>query len=186
MNVRGAFAAAVVLAAASWGPAAAAPTIKTLVLVDNDEPGTRLTLTGTVIDRSGRPVPDAELHVYQTDASGRYTHDRAMDEPHARLAGWVLTDDLGRFEIHTIRPGGYQKTVKLGDRERKIPAHIHIDVSAQGFRSRKLQAVSADDPLLLDPYWKDWVAQLDQPVLAVTSDGGTAVAEFQIVLEAGS
>lgn len=157
------------------------PLASVLDLAGRDEPGTRLVITGLVRDGSGRPVAGAEIHVYQTDAAGRYTKEKPMDEPHARLAGWVHTDAQGRFELRTLRPGGYPWTVHLGDRDRKIPAHIHLDISARGYRPRRFQAVFADDPRLADPYWQDWVKRLHQPVLEV--HGGAATVTITLEAE---
>src|SRR5512141_3153664 len=84
-----------------------------ITLASPQEPGTRLLLYGTVRDAAGRPVPSASVHIYQTDASGRYTPDKPMDEPHARLSVQFLTDTQGSFEVQTIRPGGYQRAVTL-------------------------------------------------------------------------
>ena len=155
-------------------PAAARPShpatsAGSLTLVTPAEPGTRLLALGTVQTATGQPVTGAELHVYQTDATGHYTRERPMDEPHARLSGRIKTDAKGRFEIRTIRPGGYEKPVRIGGQERKIPAHIHIDVTATGHAERRCQVVFADDPRLADLYWQDWVRRLDQPVLTSRS-----------------
>lgn len=151
------------------------PLSSRLDLLGAGEPGTRLHITGVLRDGRGRAVPGADLHVYQTDAGGRYTPEKPMDEPHARLSGHLRTGPQGQFEIHTIRPGGYPKALHLGDRDRHIPAHIHIDVTAAGHQERRLQVVFADDPLLADPYWVDWVKKLRQPVLTVRpSDPGVA------------
>lgn len=128
-----------------------------LLVAPAGEPGDRLTVTGTLIDGAGHPIANAELHVYQTDASGRYTPLKPMDEPHARLGGRLRTGAEGRFELRTIRPGGYAKAVLLKGVERHIPAHIHIDVRADGHAARHYQMVFADDPLLRDPYWSNWV-----------------------------
>jgi protocatechuate 3,4-dioxygenase beta subunit len=152
-----------------------------LTLAAPGEPGERLSISGTVVDHSGRPVAGAGLHVYQTDASGRYTPERPMDEPHARLSGRIRTDEGGRFELRTIRPGGYAEPVRLGDRKRKIPAHIHIDVTAAGHAERRVQVVFADDPRLADPYWRNWVQRLRQPVVEV--DPATGAASLVITLD---
>jgi protocatechuate 3,4-dioxygenase beta subunit len=157
------------------------PSGSSLILAAADEPGIRLSISGTVVDQKGQPVAGASLHVYQTDASGRYTPERAMDESNARLSGRLRTDDKGRFGLRTIHPGGYPKPVKLGDRERKIPAHIHIDITAAGHAERRVQVVFADDPLLLDPYWRDWVQSLHQPVIEV--DPATGAASLVIDLD---
>jgi protocatechuate 3,4-dioxygenase, beta subunit len=181
LTVRALSAAALLLGAA--GVAGAGRNAgSTLTLVTPGEPGNRLVITATVVDARGLPLADARVHVYQTDATGRYTRERAMDEPHARLSGWLRTDAQGRFELHTIRPGGYPKAVRLGDRDRKIPAHIHMDITAPGHPERRLQAVFADDPLLADPYWQDWVKSHGHPVLTVHQEGDTAVASLRIAL----
>jgi protocatechuate 3,4-dioxygenase beta subunit len=106
-----------------------------------------------------------------------------MDEPHARLSGVITTAADGRFEIRTIRPGGYPKSVHLGDRDRHIPAHIHIDVTASGHAERRAQVVFADDPLLEDPYWKNWVTKLEQPVISVAREGGELVAHLTLSID---
>lgn len=148
-----------------------------------DEPGQRLVVHGRVVDDTGKPTVHAELHVYQTDTTGRYTRERPMDEPHARLTGWLRTDEAGHFELNTIRPGGYPKALRLGDRDRKIPAHIHIDLTALGCAPRKVQVVFADDPLLRDPYWQRWVKEQQQPVVSVTQEGSVQAATLVLRLE---
>jgi protocatechuate 3,4-dioxygenase beta subunit len=105
-----------------------------------------------------------------------------MDEPHARLSAQLRSDAQGRFELRTIRPGGYRQTVKLGGRERHIPAHLHLDIRAPGLPERRLQAVFADDPLLKDPYWADWVRRLGQPVLQCTRVEGEERASLVVTL----
>jgi protocatechuate 3,4-dioxygenase beta subunit len=152
-----------------------------LNLVDAQEPGTRIHIVG-VLEDGGRQVSGARLHVYQTDASGRYTPGKPMDEPHARLSGWLTTDSSGRFEIRTIRPGGYPQSVRLGDSDRHIPAHVHIDVTASGHPERRVQVVFADDPLLADPYWRDWVTRLGQPVVSVEKAGNELTARLTVSL----
>ncbi len=148
--------------------AAAAPV--RLSLAPAGEPGEHLLVTLTLRG----PAPGAyELHAYQTDASGRYTLEHPMDEPHARLNARV---DLAAFpatvELATIRPGGYRRWVRLGDRDRHIPAHVHLDVLQAGRVLEHWQMVFADDTLLSDPYWRDWVAKLHQPVVTVVQRDG--------------
>jgi catechol 1,2-dioxygenase len=155
----------------------------TLELAGPDEPGTRLTVTGVVRGKNGQPIAGAEIHAYQTDTRGWYTAKKPMDEPHARLSGRLRTDAAGRFELRSIRPGGYPKAVKLGDRERKIPAHIHLDITAPGHAERRLQLVFSDDPLLADPYWKDWIKELGQPVLVPHPSGSGVAGTVVIILQ---
>lgn len=173
----------VALAAALLTAAAGPQRPSSLDLAPKDEPGVRLVVHGRIVDPQGQPVAGAEIHAYQTDATGAYTRERPMDEPNARLSGWLQSDAAGRFELRTIRPGGYPKAVKLNGRERHIPAHIHLDVKAPGYRERQLQAVFSDDPLLSDPYWADWVKRLGQPVLVLRQGQGARVTDLVITLE---
>ena len=156
--------ATVTASAATSGRAPDNPCV--LQVGEDNEPGTRLVITGVVRDAQGKSVGGATMHFYQTDITGRYTKEQAMDEPHARLAGTLILGEAGTFELHTVRPGGYPQAVRLGDRDRHIPAHIHIDVTAAGHPERKMQLVFADDKLLADPYWSDWVVKQRHPVLA--------------------
>jgi protocatechuate 3,4-dioxygenase beta subunit len=148
----------------------------TLTIAGPAEPGTRLTMSGVVRDARGQPIGGATLHVYQADATGRYTPARPMDEPHARLNGRLRADTAGRFEIRTVRPGSYPMTVHVGGRDRHIPAHIHVDVNVPDRPERRFQLVFADDSLLHDPYWIAWARTLREPVVAVrrTAAGDSA------------
>jgi len=155
----------------------------TLELAGPDEPGIRLTVDGVVRGKDGKPVAGAEIHAYQTDVRGRYTREKVMDEPHARLSGRLRTDAEGRFELRTIRPGGYPKTALLDGRERKIPAHIHLDITAPGHAERHLQLVFSDDPRLADPYWQDWVRTQGHPVLEPHPSGQGIAGTVIITLD---
>jgi len=154
-----------------------------LSLAPAGEPGTRVHLECVVRDSGGRPVAGAAVHIYQTDASGRYTPDRPMDEPHARLSGRVTAGADGKFEVDTIRPGGYPKAVRLGGVDRHIPAHIHMDVTAKGHPDLRVQVVFSDDPNLEDPYWKKWAASLHQPIVTVEDKDGRLTARVVLQVE---
>jgi len=93
------------------------------------EPGTPLVIRGLIQDSDKKPLAGALLYAYHTSAKGWYS-DRAPhfrgdgqggDVGHARLFGYVRTDDQGRFVLKTIRPGGYP--------ESELPEHIHWHVT---------------------------------------------------------
>ncbi len=112
-----------------------------VMLVGTDEPGQSLVISGTVFAPDGTtPVPGARLDVYQTDAEGYYT--RPISTPRrARIRGSVWTDDEGRYEIRTVRPGHYPSQDE--------PAHVHVHVAAPGFPVHWIDSfLFADDPHL--------------------------------------
>jgi len=173
---------AVLILPAAVGTAAGDVASRTLTLAGPDEPGTRLLVMGTVVDADGQPVAKAEVLAYHTDARGWYTRDKVMDEGNARLKGRVRTGPDGGFEIRTIRPGAYP----AGDgtpESRRIPQHIHLEITADGFAKRRLQLVFEDDPRMTD-YWQGWARRANHPVAKVTAlEDGTQVCEPEVRLE---
>jgi protocatechuate 3,4-dioxygenase beta subunit len=97
-----------------------------VTIVTPAEPGEALVVTGTIRNARGAPVNGALIYVYQTSAKGWYS-DKAPhisgnsgDEKHARLFGYLTTNENGQYEVHTIRPAGYPRS--------NLPAHIHVEI----------------------------------------------------------
>lgn len=87
--------------------------------------GTPLYVTGRVLDTQGRPLPRAELELWQANAFGRYIHpaDSASSgplDPDFQGYGRLAADNEGRFRIKTIKPPPYSG---------RTP-HIHFNVAA--------------------------------------------------------
>jgi len=111
--------------------------------------GERMILTGQVLDGDGRPVRNSLVELWQANAAGRYVHagDRhpAPLDPNFTGAGRCLTDDEGRYRFVTVKPGAYPW--KNHDNAWR-PAHIHLSLFGQAFRSRLItQMYFPGDPL---------------------------------------
>jgi len=159
------------------------PALTKASVVPANEPGERLVLTGTVRDANGAPLSGARLHVFQTDKDGHYTPTKVMDEPHARLFAWLVTGADGRFELETIRPGGYPGTPEHQGLEWRIPCHVHFEIELAGFTTRRFQLNFDDDPRMQPEYWREWAKRLDFPTLVVTRDAnGVQRGELEITL----
>ena len=110
-------------------------------------PGKKIKVIGTVKDNDGKPVAGALVYLYHTDSRGWYASDAPHvlqyegDIRHARLFGYVKTDKEGKFELHTIKPAGYPKS--------DLPGHIHVHVTAQGYRSFGTEFLFDDDERLV-------------------------------------
>jgi protocatechuate 3,4-dioxygenase beta subunit len=112
-------------------------------IVQPDEPGERLVLSGTVYAADGRtPLPGVTVYVYQTDVHGLYNPEGKYGVPH-RIRGWVNTDRDGFYEIHTIKPGLYPN--------RTTPAHIHMTVSRQDMPEWWLPEIRFEGEPLVTP-----------------------------------
>ncbi len=145
-------------------------TRSTVSLVDAQEPGERLRVTGTVSDGDGNPIPGAQVFVHQTNDDGLYALDQG---PTPRLFGSMITDEDGSYAFDTVRPGAYPS----GD----IPRHIHYRVQASGYEEVVFEVLFADDPLVRGAaHGRDLVVQ---PRAGSPTDPPTAVAD--VVLRRG-
>ncbi|MEO7922933.1 MAG: hypothetical protein ABIR30_04595 [Chitinophagaceae bacterium] len=112
-----------------------------------NEPGRKIKVFCTINDQDGKPVPGVSVYLYQTDYRGWYAADAPHvggnegDMRHARLFGYVKTDNKGQFELHTVKPSGYPSS--------DLPAHIHIHFFAAGYNSSVTEFLFDDDERLV-------------------------------------
>jgi len=143
-----------------------------------DEPGEPMVVSGTVRNADDKPISGALIYVFHADARGHYAPNAPMDEPGSRLFGFMKTGADGRYEFRTIRPGGYPHA--------PIPQHIHLLVTASGYRDHKCrstcQLVFKDDSRMTAE-WHKWANEGGHPVLSVTRDkNGIQRCVYDIVL----
>jgi protocatechuate 3,4-dioxygenase, beta subunit len=106
--------------------------------------GQVIRLTGRVLDRAGEPVRRGKLQIWQANTFGRYLHPNddnsaPLDECFEGFAV-VGTDEDGRYDLRTIKPGAYPTP-----RGNIRPSHIHFEVF--GKRERLItQLYFAGDP----------------------------------------
>lgn len=126
----------------------------------NDQPrgvakGQVVTITGTVFDGDGVPIPDSFVELWQANAAGRYDspddgrEDVALD-PDFIGFGRASTDADGVFTIRTVKPGRVP-----GPGNSLQAPHIAISVMARGIIKRMVsriyfadEASNAEDPIL--------------------------------------
>ncbi|MEV0778953.1 protocatechuate 3,4-dioxygenase subunit beta [Streptomyces sp. NPDC050428] len=114
--------------------------------------GERITVTGRVLDRAGRPVRGQLVEMWQANASGRYAHQLdqhpAPLDPNFTGVGRCLTDDQGCYSFTTVRPGAYPWRNHTNAWR---PAHIHFSLFGTAFTERLVtQMYFPGDPLF--PY----------------------------------
>ena len=116
--------------------------------------GERMILTGLVADEGKRPIPNALIEIWQTNAAGLYGHKGdqhdAPNDPNFFGTGRCITDAEGRYKFVTIRPGAYP-IIQLGNRWR--PAHIHYSIIGGSFAQRLItQCYFPGDPLQVEDF----------------------------------
>jgi protocatechuate 3,4-dioxygenase, alpha subunit len=125
-------------------------------LVDESDPRA-VRLHSALLDSAGDPVPDGMVEIWQANAAGRYAHP-ADDREEIPLEngftgfGRSGTEDGGRFEFVTVRPG----RVRWVDARFQAP-HLLVGVFARGLLKRVAtrmyfpdeETANAEDPVLL-------------------------------------
>ncbi|MFJ9409692.1 protocatechuate 3,4-dioxygenase subunit beta [Streptomyces sp. NPDC101393] len=111
--------------------------------------GERITVSGRVLDRTGRPVRGQLVEIWQANASGRYAHQRdqhpAPLDPNFTGVGRCLTDDDGGYAFTTVKPGAYPW--RNHDNAWR-PAHLHFSLFGSAFTQRLVtQMYFPGDPL---------------------------------------
>jgi protocatechuate 3,4-dioxygenase, beta subunit len=118
--------------------------------------GERIIVSGRVLDGDGRPIRNTLVEIWQANAAGRYLHKGdqhpAPLDPNFSGAGRCVTDDDGRYEFITIKPGAYP----WGNHHNAWrPQHIHFSLLGQAFAQRLVtQMYFPGDPLFAyDPIY---------------------------------
>lgn len=119
-----------------------------------------LHISGQVVDQDGSPI-EAILDFWQADAQGVY------DNTGFRFRGKVKNDLVNGYKLHTIEPGDYE----IGPNDFRC-AHIHVKVSAPGFKLLTTQLYFPDDPYNSTDHWFN-------PKMVIAK----AIANFVFVLE---
>ncbi|MEN3794684.1 protocatechuate 3,4-dioxygenase subunit beta [Fulvimarina sp. MAC3] len=112
--------------------------------------GQRIVVYGRVLDENARPVPGALLEFWQANSGGRYRHKKegyvAALDPNFGGCGRAITDEAGRYEFRTVKPGAYPWPNGVNDWR---PAHIHFSVFGQAFAQRLItQMYFEGDPMI--------------------------------------
>jgi len=147
------------------GPFFTANAPSRVVLINKQAKGTRLFLSGRVVDTRCRPIAGAVMEVWQANHKGDY------DNRGFRFRATLNTTRKGEFQITTIIPGRYLN----GRRYR--PAHIHVKLHAKGYASLTTQLYFQGDPYNQgDPFIRSSL------IMPMRSHKGGKAASYQFVL----
>ncbi|GAA2680686.1 protocatechuate 3,4-dioxygenase subunit beta [Streptomyces aculeolatus] len=145
--------------------------------------GERITVTGRVRDRRGRPVRGQLVELWQANAAGRYAHpcDRhpAPLDPNFTGAGRCLTDDDGAYRFTTVRPGAYPWR---NHENAWRPAHLHFSFFGSAFTQRLVtQMYFPGDPLFPhDPILQSVTDPAARARLVAAYDPALSVPEWSL------
>jgi catechol 1,2-dioxygenase len=124
-------------------------------IVRSQTQGPALFVTARVADRDGSPVGGAEVDVWHSSPAGLYEHQDA-GQAEMNLRGKFVTDDAGRFWFRTVKMAGYPiptdtvvgRLLRAQHRHPFRPAHLHVLIFKDGYKTLISQIYSSDDPRL--------------------------------------
>lgn len=123
-------------------------------LCPEDEPGEPLSIHGTITASIDcRPIADATLDVWQTNARGLYSNLLGRDNPSQpgafNLRGRLRSDAAGQYHFESVVPGRYPLIWPL-----TRPPHIHVIVTHPQYEPLTTQIYFEGDKYnVLDPWW---------------------------------
>lgn len=113
--------------------------------------GERVTVRGRLLDADGNGVPDGVLEIWQANQNGEYPGTLVNATAGFCGFGRVPTNDEGRFEFTTLKPGA----TRLADGSVEAP-HLKISIFLRGVLQRLVtrmyfpgEAPNENDPALL-------------------------------------
>ncbi|HEY2846071.1 MAG TPA: protocatechuate 3,4-dioxygenase subunit beta [Bryobacteraceae bacterium] len=99
--------------------------------------GQLIQVSGRITDEDGSPLAGAVIELWQANSAGKYTHDmdrhNAPVDPHFTGEGRMRTDEDGRYQFLSIKPGAYP-VLESGWWWR--PPHIHFSILGRSWMDR--------------------------------------------------
>jgi catechol 1,2-dioxygenase len=159
-------------------------------IVRSPTPGPRLHFKGRVLDPQGKPVPGAEIDIWQSSPKGLY-ENQDPGQADMNLRGLFKTDADGSFGFESVKPAGYPvptegptgALLRAQGRHNYRPAHVHFLIYKPGFKTITSQVYDPDDPNLeTDSQFGVTKALIGN---YVKQPDGSYTLEFTFKLEAG-
>lgn len=165
-----------------------APWVEDGQLAKPEEAGERLTLTGTVRDVDGNPIPGAVLDFWQADAKGRYGAFDLPPRTNMNLRGRLHAKDDGSYTLHTVVPAAYPiphqgptgRLLETLGRHPWRPAHVHLLATHDGYRPLITQIYFKGDQYLQSDAVR---SARDDLAFELEKDGEGRRVVFDVALE---
>lgn len=150
------------------------PSISNNQLANSTEPGTKLIISGRVMNLDcSQVIPNAVVDVWHANDAGAY------DNAGYNLRGQMQTNNQGFYIFETIKPGRYLN----GNTYR--PSHIHFKITPPNFSTLTTQLYFQGDPYIAS----DAAASINSGsfdatdrIISLTNNNGTLEGTWDIVI----
>ena len=117
--------------------------------------GERIVVYGQIRGTDDAPLGGAQIEIWQNAPNGLYAV-QDPDQPQHNLRGTLHADENGNYAFATVKPISYQvpedsaggELVRAGGRHCWRPAHIHLMVTAEGWKRHISQIFDVNDPYI--------------------------------------
>jgi len=123
--------------------------------ISNGASGEKMKVIGRVLNRDGRPIPNATIDTWQSSSDGIYDLQQA-DSDAMNFRGQFRSGADGRFRFRSVKPSSYPvpadgpvgKMLRALARHPYRPAHVHFKIAAPGYKTLTTALYIAGDPYL--------------------------------------
>jgi hydroxyquinol 1,2-dioxygenase len=124
-------------------------------IAEESDAGVPALVRGRVLDLQGRPIAGAEVDVWQNGDDQLYAVQR-HDAPEEHLRGRFITREDGGYAFLAVRPTPYPipydgpvgRMLELTGRHPWRPAHVHMIIRADGYRTLTTHVFDVESPYL--------------------------------------
>ena len=124
-------------------------------VIDSPHQGKVCWMHGKVTDlETGNGIPNAVVDIWEASSNRNYDFQDPENQVKNNLRGKFRTKEDGSYGFYCLKPTAYSlptngpsfKLLNILDRHPMRPAHIHLIVSAEGYKSVTTQLFPSDDP----------------------------------------
>jgi len=139
-----------------WSPNAPWRKLGDSIIQDKHE-GTVTYMHGVVRDlATQKPIPNVTFDMWQASSNGKYDFQDPDNQSDNNLRGKFKTDENGEYRLYCLRPTAYSlptdgpsyQLLTAVDRHPMRPAHIHLMITHDDYKTVVTQIYPKDDPWL--------------------------------------
>jgi protocatechuate 3,4-dioxygenase beta subunit len=145
--------------------------------------GQLICVSGRVTDEDGSPAAGVVMELWQANTSGKYVHEMddhiAPLDPNFTGQGRLVTDEDGRYQVFTVKPGAYP-VLYSGWWWR--PPHIHFSIVGTSWMNRFVtQIFFPGEPLNETDLLLNGVPDRDVRERLIFEPVGTVMGDFSYI-----
>ncbi|KAF2264127.1 aromatic compound dioxygenase [Lojkania enalia] len=139
-----------------WSPNAPFRELGGSIIQDGVPPNGQPTLMhGVITDLDTKnPIPGAVIDIWQASANGKYDFQDPENQTPNNLRGKFRCNEKGEYWFYCLKPTAYSlptdgaagELFRALDRHPMRPAHIHLMMTAEGYKPVTTQLYPRDDP----------------------------------------